>query len=146
MSIGTFNSRTRCNREASHLNKKYSTIVPLLCLTLLVLNIICITFVQTESICTTAKASNLKTLKLLKLYESVIYKVYPSHKIQNKRVHMLEGNKNSKGYKLSQWNCGSAFLENKMPELEAAVARIKPTIFCVSESNLRSSVDQFKEK
>ena len=142
MSIGTFNSRTRCNREASHLNKKYSTIIPLLCLTLLVLNIICITFVQTESICTTAKASNLKTLKLLKLYESVIYKVYPSHKIQNKRVHMLEGNKNSKGYKLSQWNCGSAFLENKMPELEAAVARIKPTIFCVSESNLRSSVDQ----
>ena len=55
---------------------------------------------------------------------------------------MLEGNKNSKGYKLSQWNCGSAFLENKMPELEAAVARVKPTIFCVSESNVRSSVDR----
>ena len=28
-----------------------------------------------------------------------------------------------------------------MPEFEAAVARVKPTIFCVSKSNLRSSVD-----
>ena len=81
-------------------------------------------------------------MKLRQVCDSVLNRVYLSHKNQNKLMHILEGNKNSKGYKLSQWNCGSAFLENKMPELEAAVARVKPTIFCVSESNLRSSVDQ----
>ena len=59
-------------------------------------------------------------------------------------MHIQEGNKNQKGYKLSQWNCGSAYLENKMTELGAAVARIKPTVFCVSESNLRVTIDQAK--
>ena len=68
--------------------------------------------------------------------------IHMSHKKRNKLVHMLEGNRNSKGYKLTQWNCGSAFLENKMPEVEAAVAKFKPTVFCVSESNLRSTTDQ----
>ena len=65
-----------------------------------------------------------------------------SHKQQNKLVQILNGNRNCKGYKLSQWNCGSAYLENKMSEIEAAVARTKPTVFCVSESNLRDTVDQ----
>ena len=31
-----------------------------------------------------------------------------------------------------------------MLEVEAAVARIKPTVLCISESNLRCSVDQEK--
>ena len=65
-----------------------------------------------------------------------------TQKQQNKMVHALEGNIRKKGYKLCQWNCGSAFLENKMPEVEAAVARFEPTIFCLSESNLRSTTDR----
>ena len=69
-------------------------------------------------------------------------KSHLSHKQQNKLVHVLNGNRSSKGYKLSQWNCGSAYLENKMTEIEAAVARIKPSVFCVSESNLRDTVDK----
>ena len=141
VSIGTFNSRTRCNREIKYLNKHDSTVVQLFLITLIVLNLLCVTWVQKENVCTKI-GSSLKPMKSGQVYESVLNRVYLSHKIQNKLVHMLEGNKNSRGYKLSQWNCGSVFLENKMPELEAAVARIKPTIFCVSESNLRSSVDR----
>ena len=45
---------------------------------------------------------------------------------------------------LSQWNYDSAYLENKMTEVEATVAIIKPTIFCVSESNLRASIEPAK--
>jgi hypothetical protein len=69
-------------------------------------------------------------------------RVYLSHKQQNKLVHILQGNRNSKGYKLCQWNCGSAYLENKMAEIEVAVSRTKPAVFCISESNLRAGVDQ----
>ena len=71
-------------------------------------------------------------------------KIHLSHKQQNKLVHMLNGNKSSKGYKLSQWNYGRGDLENKMTEIEAAVARIRPSLFCVSESNLRDTVDRSK--
>ena len=68
-------------------------------------------------------------------------KIHLSHTQQNKLVHMLNGNKSSKGYKLSQWNYGRAYLENKMTEIKAAVACIMPSLFCISESNLRDTVD-----
>ena len=142
MSIGTFNSKVSCNREAKYLNNTDSKVLHLLLVTFLVLNIICVNYVREENICTNSPRSSPKTMKLNQLCKSNVNRVYLSHKLQNKLVHMLEGNRNSKGYKISQWNCGSAYLENKMPELEAMISRIKPTFFCVSESNLRSSVDK----
>ena len=141
VSIRTFNIRTCSNIDVKYLNKYDSTLVHLLLITLLMLNMLSVTCVQKVNVCTTAIGWSLNTMKSCQVNDCVRNRAYLSHKNQNKLVHMLEGNKNRKGYKLSQWNCGSAFLENKMPELEAAVARVKPTIFCVSKSNLRSSVD-----
>ena len=80
-------------------------------------------------------------LNLLAATNTNSNKIHKSHEQQNKLVHILNGNRNTKGYNLSQWNCESAYLENKITEIEAAVARVKPTIFFVSESNLRDTVD-----
>ena len=64
-----------------------------------------------------------------------------THKQHNKLVHALNGNRRSKGLKFAHWNLGSAFLQNKLCEIEAAVAHIKPSILGISESNLRSNTD-----
>ena len=119
MSIGTFTSRNCSHREPTHNNKsdKRYSLLCIFLLSLLMTNLFVATYVHSN-------------------------RGHKSHKQQNKLVHITNGNRNCKGYKLSQWNCGSAFLENKMVEIEAAVARIKPTVFCVSESNLRDTVDQ----
>ena len=119
IAIASFNGKTSCNRESKQQNKSDMKTV----------NILLLLLVMTAAIGGTYASIN---------------KVYLSHKQQNKLVHMSEGNINAKGYKLCQWNCGSAYLENKMTEVEAAVARIKPTVLCISESNLRFSVDQEK--
>ena len=59
----------------------------------------------------------------------------------NKALHILNGNRSSKGIKLAHWNLGSANLENKMRELEIAVSRVKPAVFGVSEANLHHTTD-----
>ena len=56
-------------------------------------------------------------------------------------MHILNGNRSSKGIKLAHWNLGSANLENKMRELEIAVNRVKPAVFGVSEANLHHTTD-----
>ena len=68
-------------------------------------------------------------------------KFWPSHKMQNKLVHIRTGNRSSKGIRLSHWNLGSSHLQNKMCEIEAAVARVKPSVLGISESNLHSYTD-----
>ena len=117
--IGSFSSTTSCNREPKQQHECDNKSKNILILSIIIVAAIGGILAHTN-------------------------KVHLSHKQQNKLVHIQEGNKNIKGYKLSQWNCGSAYLENKMAEVEAAVARVKPTVFCVSESNLRTTVDQAK--
>ena len=65
----------------------------------------------------------------------------PSHKQQNKQVHIKNGNRSSKGIKLAHWNLGSAHLQNKMCEIERAVSLVKPAVFGISEANLHHTTD-----
>ena len=119
ISIGSFNSKTPYNRPIKRQNKPHIQTRYVLLISIILIAAMGGIFANTN-------------------------RIHMSHKQQNKLMHIQEGNKNQKGYKLSQWNCGSAYLENKMTEVEAAVARIKPTVFCVSESNLRVTIDQAK--
>ena len=56
-------------------------------------------------------------------------------------AHVKYGNRGSKGLRFSHWNLGSAQLQNKMCEIEAAVSRVKPAVFGISEANLHSDID-----
>ena len=47
------------------------------------------------------------------------------------------GNKSNKGIKLSHWNAGSAFLENKVNEIETLISGHHPHLLGISEANLR---------
>ena len=47
----------------------------------------------------------------------------------------------SKGLKFTHWNLGSAHLQNKICEIEAAVKKVKPDVFGISEANLHNGTD-----
>ena len=46
------------------------------------------------------------------------------------------GNRNNRGMKLSHWNAGSAFLQNKTNEIETLIADHHPHLLGISEANL----------
>ena len=46
------------------------------------------------------------------------------------------GNRNNRGLKLSHWNAGSAFLQNKKNEIETLIADHHPHLLGISEANL----------
>ena len=64
-----------------------------------------------------------------------------SRKQRNKQVHILFGNRGSKGLRFTHWNLGSAHLQNKICEIEAAVKKVKPDVLGISEANLHSATD-----
>ena len=66
------------------------------------------------------------------------------HWRRNKEMRMRNGNRASKGIKMAHWNLGSAELQNKMCEIEAAVDKLKPGILGISEANLSRSTDLSK--
>ena len=76
-----------------YLNNTDSKVLHLLLVTFLVLNIICVNYVTEENICTNSPRSSPKTMKLNQLCESNVNRVDLSHKLQNKLVHMIEGNR-----------------------------------------------------
>ena len=51
------------------------------------------------------------------------------------------GNRTNRGIKLSHWNAGSAFLENKIHEVEQVSDSYHPHIFGVSAANLNINHD-----
>ena len=63
------------------------------------------------------------------------------HWRRNKEMKMKNGNRASRGIKIAHWNLGSAELQNKMCEIEAAVEKVKPGIFGISEANLSKNTD-----
>ena len=63
------------------------------------------------------------------------------HKQKNKAVHILNGNRDRKGIRLAHWNPGSAYLPNKMTELELAVAEHQPHLLGISEANFKTVHD-----
>ena len=77
-STGKF-TRTKCQaRKSKELNKADKNMIFILLLSLLTMNIIGAAMINYN-------------------------RVHLSHKQQNKLVHILQGNRNSKGYKLCQW-------------------------------------------
>ena len=68
---------------------------------------------------------------------------WPTSKKLNKQAHITNGNR-QEGIKLTHWNAGSKFMENKMMEVESVVSQLSPSILGISESNLKNSHDLAK--
>ena len=66
---------------------------------------------------------------------------YTSSKQRNQAIRALNGNRESRGIRLAHWNAGSAHLQNKMTQLELAVADHHPHILGVSEANYKQGHD-----
>ena len=61
--------------------------------------------------------------------------------VTNFQSRYLYGNRRT-GIKISAWNKGGGFLQNKMPELKNIVNGLHPHILGISEANLKSSQDK----
>ena len=85
--------------------------------------------------------SRLQSVAPSRLKQPVIESHSVSSRKRNKLAHILYGNRGSKGLRFSHWNLGSAQLQNKMCEIETAIARVKPAVFGISEANLHSYTD-----
>ena len=66
-----------------------------------------------------------------------------SVKVENKnfQARYKYGNKQKSGLKLSHWNKGPAFLENRIDEIETIISKFSPHIFGISESNFKNNHD-----
>ena len=64
---------------------------------------------------------------------------YLSRKARNKLVKSVSGNRVNRGIKLAHWNAGSAYLCNKMNELEQVVGGLHPHVLGISEANFRKN-------
>ena len=64
--------------------------------------------------------------------------------LSNSITHMKNGNRRGAGkvMKIATWNAGSAYLGNKMNELESVVQSLSPHILVISECNLKLSHDR----
>ena len=98
VSIGSFHSRTSCKGESTKENKCDDKTVGVILVSLVLLAAMSGVFLHS-------------------------HKIHMLHKQLNKLVHILEGNKNPNGYKLSQWNCGSAWQKwkRRLPEYRKAI-------------------------
>ena len=66
-----------------------------------------------------------------------------TRKNRNKLTHILNGNRTrGKGIKMMEWNKGSSYLENKIPEIETMINQYKPQVMGLCEANLRRLTDQ----
>ena len=103
-------------------------------------------FLPTLIILTGRPIDNMQKLTDMKYTESYISQNgdVPAWKpLSNNLAHITHGNRRSagKGLKLSTWNAGSSYLENKINEIEAVINSIRPHILVISESNLKQSHD-----
>ena len=69
------------------------------------------------------------------------YNFWLSRKQRNKLVKTITGNRQNRGIKLAHWNAGSAYLHNKIHEIEQAVSETHPHVLGISEANLKSDHD-----
>ena len=63
------------------------------------------------------------------------YNFWLSRKQRNKLVKTITGNRQNRGIKLAHWNTGSAYLHNKIHEIEQAVSETHPHVLGISEAN-----------
>ena len=64
-----------------------------------------------------------------------------TNKDRNQLARALNGNRQNRGIKLAHWNAGSAYLANKMHEIEQVVSDNHPHVLGISESNLKRNHD-----
>ena len=62
--------------------------------------------------------------------------------VTNSQSKYKNGNRKNQGIKIAHWNKGSAFLQNKMPEIRNIVSGLHPNIIGISEANLHHNHDQ----
>ena len=62
--------------------------------------------------------------------------------ISNFQSRYLHGNRRSGGIKISHWNKGPGYLQNKMPEIKNVINGLHPHILGISEANLHHNHDQ----
>ena len=61
--------------------------------------------------------------------------LYPTGKVRNKLKRMVNGNI-AKSMKVSNWNSGSKFYKNKIPEIQTVLDTRKPDLMLISEANV----------
>ena len=62
--------------------------------------------------------------------------------VTNYQSRYTNGNRKCQGIKISAWNKGGGFLQNKMPEIKNIVNGLHPHILGISEANLKHNHDQ----
>ena len=62
--------------------------------------------------------------------------------VTNFQAKYTNGNRKSHGIKISAWNKGGGYLQNKMPEIKNIVSGLHPHILGISEANLKHDQDQ----
>ena len=62
--------------------------------------------------------------------------------VTNFQARYTNGNRRSQGIKISHWNKGGGFLQNKMHEIKNIVSSLHPHIMGISEANLKNTHDQ----
>ena len=62
--------------------------------------------------------------------------------ITNFQSRYLHGNRRAGGIKLSHWNKGPGFMQNKIPEIKNIIDGLHPHIIGISEANLHQNHDQ----
>ena len=62
--------------------------------------------------------------------------------VTNFQSRYTHGNKRGQGIKISHWNKGGGFLQNKMTEIKNIVSGLHPHILGISEANLKDTHDQ----
>ena len=63
--------------------------------------------------------------------------------LSNQLAHSTNGNRSAagRGIRLAAWNAGSAFLHNKINEIEAVISKNRPHLLVISEANLHRDHD-----
>ena len=62
--------------------------------------------------------------------------------VTNHYSKYTNGNRRGQGIKISAWNKGGGFLQNKMPEIKNLVNGLHPHVLGISEANLHNNHDQ----
>ena len=60
--------------------------------------------------------------------------------VTNSQSKYKNGNRKNQGIKIAHWNKGSAFLQNKMPEIRNIISGLHPHIIGISEANLHTTM------
>ena len=89
--------------------------------------------------------NNKKVSMLLKIQlKGRICREYQSHRKNNKKTKIENGNGRRNALKIVQWNLGSKRWENKLEDIKQLIEDFNPDIVSISEANLHCEVEDYK--